>query len=428
MNEIEIKISRPQANFIFSPHKFPAIIGGLGSGKSEAIIKRFIHLASQEKGLIFSHSFPTRKLAKRRGLYGYMDNLNKLNIKPTINLSDLTIDIKEFNARIYLDTYHEPEAIVGFEVHHGGIDELDMLKKEKAELVYRKITERVRKPCHHPCGNTLAIATTPNQGEMGFCFERYGRGEYLTDGFHYIKAGTASNKFLPDGYIEQIVKNYDPIMANAFIHGEWVNFTKNRVYYVFDKTTHHSDRILKDTDKTIYIGQDFNVGGCVSIAFIIENKIASAVDEFITHDTKALVIEARRRYGKRHIIVHPDASGKNRQTNASETDIQILQNANFEVRAEECNPPIRDRINCTNGAFSHHRLFINTYTCPELTKALEAQGYDKKGEPEKWDKHPSFDDRVDAMGYFVVKQFPINNLSAFTYKPFSKTSAVRDYY
>ena len=41
---------------------------------------------------------------------------------------------------------------------------------------------------------------------------------------------------------------------------------------------------------------------------------------------------------------------------------------------------------------AHERLSINTTRCQRLTNALETQGYDKKGEPEKWDTHPAIDD------------------------------------
>jgi len=42
-----------------------------------------------------------------------------------------------------------------------------------------------------------------------------------------------------------------------------------------------------------------------------------------------------------------------------------------------------------------------------LTNALESQGYDKAGEPEKFDNHPSIDDFCDSAGYFIAYKYPI---------------------
>jgi hypothetical protein len=50
---------------------------------------------------------------------------------------------------------------------------------------------------------------------------------------------------------------------------------------------------------------------------------------------------------------------------------------------------------------------INTTKCQRLTNAVESQGYDKKGKPEKFDEHPSVDDWNDGMRYFINSKFPI---------------------
>ena len=235
MNETRVKLTRPQSELVLSEYSHPAIIGGLGSGKSEGLIIRLVSLMQQCPGNHVGHYFPTFKLAKRRGASGVRNYLRHLGYAFTENKADLTFTVPELNnSTYYLDTYHDPDSIVAYEIAHGGVDELDTLKIDEAEKVWTKITERVRQPTNHPAGNTLAVATTPDQGVNGFCFKRWGTGEYIGDGFHYIRAGTNSNPFLPKGYVEQITKNYDPIMAEAFVNGGWVSFTKNKVYHFFN--------------------------------------------------------------------------------------------------------------------------------------------------------------------------------------------------
>jgi hypothetical protein len=58
---------------------------------------------------------------------------------------------------------------------------------------------------------------------------------------------------------------------------------------------------------------------------------------------------------------------------------------------------------------SHGRFFINTDKCPNLTNALETQGYDDRLEPEKFNSHPAIDDWVDSSGYFIAYKYPLVN-------------------
>lgn len=404
MNEIEV--SRPQKEFIFSEHPHPAMIAGLGSGKSQAGTYRLIKLLLAERNLNVSHFFPSYRLAKRRGLPGVCQHLkNQYGLKYQINKSDLTVYVPEVNGTIYLESYHDPDSIVSFEIAHGVVDELDVLPKDQSAYVWQKITERVRQKCKH--GNTLACVTTPDQGVNGFCYEKWKNGENIEQGYHYIKAGTNSNKFLPEGYADQIAKNYDPITAEAFLEGGWVSFTQNKVYNFFDRKKHHTQRVIDGNDRILHIGIDFNIGGCCSNVMILDNNNPVFVDEFTSYDTRDFVNSLIARYKGKTCIIYPDASGAARKTNASQSDIQIIQQAGFEVKVNHSNPAIRDRINIVNGLFAHDRLKINTDKCQMLTHALETQGYDKAGDPEKFDNHPAIDDYVDNFGYVLSQRFPI---------------------
>jgi hypothetical protein len=405
---MKVQLTEPQAEFVFSDKAYPAMIAGFGSGKSQAATLRLVHLAASDPGIDVSHFFPTYRLAKRRGFTGAIEHLRKLRIPYKVNKSDLTIHLPSLDSTIYLETYSDPDAIVSFEVAHIVVDELDTLPKEQAEYVWQKIVERARQQCKHPCGNTIGCVTTPDQGTGGFCYETWGDGQHIDNGYHYIKAGTRSNKFLPPGYADQIALNYDPIMAEAFLEGSWVSFTRNKVYHFFNRTKHHTDRALTDADTVLHVGLDFNVGGTCASVWLIENNMPTAVDEFVSQHTQDFLLKvARYKKDGRRIIVYPDASGDNASTNASMTDIQMIRSAGYPIDAPASNPDIRDSVNACNSLFSHDKIKINTTKCPRLTNAIESQGYDKKGKPEKFDEHPSVDDWNDGMRYFINRKFPI---------------------
>ena len=220
-----------------------------------------------------------------------------------------------------------------------------------------------------------------------------------------VKAPTASNPYLPDDYIEQIRANYDPLLADMYLNGEFVNLSDKKVYHFFDRGKHHSDRAIQPNDR-LHITIDFNIGGCASNAYVLDGKTPIAVDEFTSHDTYDFVNNLSRYKGHK-LIIYPDASGKAHKTNATASDIEIIKNAGYIVDAPNANPAVRDRINCVNAKISHDEFYVNTLKCPELTTALEHQGYTDKGEPEKFNEHPAIDDWVDGTGYFIHRKFPI---------------------
>ena len=185
------------------------------------------------------------------------------------------------------------------------------------------------------------------------------------------------------------------------------------MYHFFNRAKHHTAREIQNTDTVLHVGLDFNIGGCCAVAFVIDGNDPVAVDEFTSHDTQDFCHNLTRYKGKK-VIIYPDASGKAAKTNSSQSDIAIIKAAGYQVCANAANPAVRDRINAYNGLISHDRLKVNTDKCPNLTNALETQGYDDKGEPEKWKDHPAIDDWVDSSGYFIAYKFPIVKKTAST--------------
>ena len=108
-------------------------------------------------------------------------------------------------------------------------------------------------------------------------------------------------------------------------------------------------------------------------------------------------------------MIYPDASGGNTSSkNASESDLTILRQAGFTIDVNPANPAVKDRINAVNAMIlndtAERRWTINVDACPTTTEAIEQQAYAASGEPDKTTGH---DHPPDALGYFVVKRWPI---------------------
>tara|TARA_R110000868_G_scaffold61150_2_gene185958 strand:- start:7056 stop:8291 length:1236 start_codon:yes stop_codon:yes gene_type:complete len=400
---MKIQLTPPQHAFITSPDAHPAIVGGLGSGKSRAGTFRLIKLMLADPGANGAYYMPVYDLINLRAIPGVEEDLVALGLKYKINKSNYTIEIEGYGMIIFR-SYDSPERIIAYEVAHSICDELDTLSKEKAALVWRKISERNRQKCMGI--NTIGLVTTPDQGINGFVYDRWVRR--AQPGYTLYKASTYSNKWLPAGYADNILANYDPILAQLYLEGEFVSLTATKVYHFFNREHHHTNRSITEKDTLLHIGLDFNIGGCCAVVFLIEDNNPVAVEEFSSHDTQDFIHNLSRYAGKR-CIIYPDASGKASRTNASLSDISMLNQAGYQVLYKASNPAVRDRVNAYNGLLSHNRLLVNTNTCPELTNALETQGYDLQGEPEKWNSHPAVDDWADSSGYFIAYKFPIMN-------------------
>lgn len=392
-----------QDDFVFNEHKHPAIIGGLGSGKSEAGITRIVKLMIEDPSADFAYYMPTFDLVKLRAIPGFEEFFQNANIDYTINKSEHIIYVSGFG-KIIFRSYDNPGRIIAYEVTHSIVDEIDTLKKEDAEVVWRKISERNRKRGVLP--NSIGCVTTPDGGVSGFVYYKWGQAEPDSD-YKLIRARTYDNPFLPEDYVEQIKRNYDPLLAEMYLNGEFVSLNQNKVYHYFDRFSHHTDRIIHDKEP-LHIGIDFNIGGSVAVVLIREGSNLIAVDEFVSNDTYDIVNNLSR-YKGHMITLYPDSSGYARSTNASRSDIQILQDAGFMVNAPSQNGAVRDRVNSVNALLSKERLMVNTHRCPKLTHSLESQGYTDKGEPEKFNDHKggAIDDWNDGLGYPVVRIYPV---------------------
>ena len=411
----DVLLTEPQLKFVASEEKHPALIGGLGSGKSRAGTMRLLSRRLQFPNSNGAYYMPTFDLLKLRALPGFIEDLELLGLDYSVNKSDMRIDIKGYGF-IILRSYDNPVRIVGYEVADSIVDELDTLPIDKAEHVFRKITERNRQKIKGMV-NTIGCVTTPDQGFNGIVYKKWGNEP--EQGYKLIKAPTYSNPYLPSDYIEQIRSNYDPLLAEMYIEGEFVNLNSDKVYKFFDRGSHHTDEVISDRDSHLHVSIDFNVGGCCATVSTATNDTLTIKDEFVSNDTSDFINNLRFRYKGKRLTIYPDATGGSESTNASASDIAMIQQAGFNVYTAKSNPFIRDRVNAVNSLFSHGRCKINTIKCKELTKALEQQGYDKHGKPEKFTEHPAIDDWTDSFGYKVYRLFPVikpvNRVNVRTY-------------
>ncbi len=404
MSSITVQLLHHQGEFIFSKATNPAIVGGLGSGKTQAGTERIQKLMLDDNQANFLYLMPTYDLLNLRAIPGMQEQLDRSGITYTLNKSSKEISVNGYG-KIYFRSYDKPEKIVSFEVADAIVDEIDTINKEKASLVWRKISERVRQKTKKGY-NTIACVTTPDQGLSGFVYDRWVKN--VSKGYELIKASTYDNPFLPDGYTDQILANYDPILADLYLKGEFVSLTQNKQFWAFNREKHHSNIILNDDDTLISYAIDFNVGGTCFVFFKRDGDKLIAVKEGVGQNTPDALTKIDGLSTAKKVCF-PDATGDNDSANADVTSLGLISSHphNHRINAPKANPSVKASINAVNNLLSKDRLLVNTLQCPMLTEALESLGYDDKNKPEKSDQHPAPDDFGDLTRYICNRLYPV---------------------
>jgi hypothetical protein len=280
-------------------------------------------------------------------------------------------------------------------------DEIDTVAPAIASKAFPKILGRLR------AGNVRQFAAASTPEGFRWMWQTFASedGKGRADR-RLIRMRTQDNPYLPPDFIERLQANYDPQLLKAYLDGEFVNLTTGQVYDRFDRAKHVVAIEAPSYREPLRIGVDFNIGNMSAVIAYRNGKALQVFDEISgAHDTDALAQSIKTRYPDHRLYVYPDASGGNRSTNASQTDIAILESYGMSNQSPRANPPVRDRVAAVQALMENGkgeiRLHID-HSCHKLIECLELQSYNEKGEP---DKDGGYDHMNDAIGYLIWREF-----------------------
>ena len=382
-------------------HRKLGLVCGFGAGKTHALVSKAIILGSMNVGFVSALFEPTAPMLRDILQRTMNDLLDQWEIPFEFRASPLpeyTLHFAEGNHTILLRTMLTYQRLRGQNLCAVGFDEADTVNTYDAEQATIMALARLRS------GNVqqLYCATTPEG--YGWAFQTFEKE--AKEDTALIRAKTADNPFLPDGFIDSLRANYPENLIKAYLEGQFVNLTTGQVYDRFDRDKH-----IKEpddySDEPLLLGCDFNVDNTNAGIGVRDGNKLVIIDEISkVYDTDALCKEVERRYPHRRIRAFPDASGGNRSTNAARTDIAILESYGFSNCSGKSNPPIKDRVASVNALLCNSKGEIKLEIAPKcrkLIECLELQSYDEKtGDP---DKTNGYDHMVDALGYAVYREF-----------------------
>lgn len=393
----EFPLLKHQYEFAHLKERNSCILGGFGSGKSEGLVAKGIKKLIERDKPVICLIAPTNLLLEDVNIPDFINTFERFNVKygwVSKTFKKMYVNSGKMKGELWFRSADRPEKIVGFDATDMLIDEYDILRIKQQKELWTKCIARMR-GCKDA---TISIATTPEGFKETYeLFHKKKIGPL-------IRAKTTDNPFLPDDFIQSLYDQYDPLLVKQYIEAEFVNINGMAAYYAFRRDKNHLDtdiKWLKDS-KVINFGIDFNVSKMCAQFFLHDEhrQRMHFFDEVVLKnnaDTEKMCRVIKDKFPDKTLIAYPDASGDNRSTNATRTDIQILRNNGIRVYARSSNPFVRDRLNSANSKLHKNEVTIDTNKCLDLTEDLEKVILDQYGELDKSDE--TITHSSDAFSY-----------------------------
>ena len=394
-----MKLSEPQRMVADDSSRFRVLVTGRRFGKTTLAIRELCYTA-RIPGRTCWYVAPSYRQAKQIAWVQLKKLLNELHWIKSINEAELTLVLKN-NSRICLRGADNSDSLRGV-----GIDFLVM--DECADINENAWTATLRPTLSDTKGKALFVGTPKG---MNWLHDLYQRGQDKTEQeWSSFKYTTLEGGFVDDTEIEQAKKDLDAKTFRQEYQATWENY-HGVIYHAFDMQHNVQAFNLPDNANVFYIGLDFNIDPMSAVVCWVKDNIVYVHDEICiwSSNTDEICQELHKRYKMKKIFAYPDPSAKARRSSSGgRTDISILQNNGFIVKAPNKHMPVRDRINAVNSklcsAAGIRGLIIHP-KCKNLLNSISKQVY-KEGTSLP-DKQGGFDHMNDALGYLVSYLYPI---------------------
>ena len=391
-------LSQAQRTIAEDLTRFRCVVAGRRFGKTHLAIRELAYHA-KEPGKEVWYVAPTYKMAKQIVWRKLKNRLQDLNWVQKHNETELSLLLKN-GSTISLKGADNYDSLRGVGLDFIVLDEF-------ADIDPDAWYETLRPTLSDKQGKALFIGTPKGIGN--WAYEIYQMQQEDATNWRSYTFTTIDGGNVPEEEIEQAKRDLDVRTFRQEYLATFETFA-GRIYYAFDRTQNVRKYEHTPPD-TLYVGMDFNVSpNCACIAVRLGDTL-HVIDEvrLFSSNTNEMVDELKQRYSKAKIWVYPDPAGHQRKTSAGGvTDITILANAGFVVKAPRQHTPVRDRINAVNSrlcdAMGIRRLFVDP-KCKYTIEGLERQTY--KENSSQPDKDGGYDHMNDALGYMVDYLFPV---------------------
>ena len=379
-----------------SQARFVACVAGRRFGKTFTSVASLVRAAVKAPNQNVWYVAPTYGAAKE---ICWTMLINAIPAEYIAKTNETSLTIRLINGSyIALKGAEKPNLLRGRALNHVVLDEFSEMRPETwYEVLRASLSDRN--------GSCLFIGTPKGRNHF---YDLWAKAKDGANGWESFQYTTLDGGNVPPEEIESARNDLDERTFKQEYEAAFVTYS-GLIYYGFSRED--SVLAIDDDSGTLHIGMDFNLDPMSAVICIRKGGTLIAVDEIVMYgsNTDEMVAEIVSRYPKRNIIVYPDPASRQRKTSAGgRTDLSILQNAGFSVKAKNSHALVRDRINAVNSRLlssdGERHLYISP-KCKQTIKSLERQTY-KEGTsiPNKED---GYDHMNDALGYLVEYLFPV---------------------
>ena len=304
-------------------HRFRVVIAGRRWGKTHLSIRELAKFASKPNQKVM-YVAPSYRMAKAIVWDKLKYKLIDLRWVKKINESDLTITLTN-ETKISIRGADNFDSLRGLENHFVVLDEFALIDQ-------RAWTEVLRATLSNTLGHALFISTPT--GKNNWAFDMFNKHIDDTDHWSSHQYTSIQGGQIPETEIEQAKKDLDQRVFRQEFEASFESYD-GTVCWAWNRN--ENIRSLEEPDtRILHIGIDFNVSPITAAIFVRYGDDMYQIDEVVMHNSNTfeLVEEIQNRYPSSKVFAYPDPAGNQRKTSAGgNTDIKILSNAGFNVKA-----------------------------------------------------------------------------------------------
>lgn len=391
-----MQLTLPQSEILLNHSRFKTVVAGRRFGKTFLSVNMILKEAVTGVNKNCWYVAPTYGSAKEIAWDMLIHTIPPEYVSKT-NESSLTLRLINGSV-ISLKGAEKPNNLRGRALDFCVLDEFaDMRPEAWYEVIRPSLSDRQ--------GNAVFIGTPKGRNHF---YDLWAKGIDGANNWSSFQYTTIQGENVPAEEIEAARADLDERTFKQEYEAEFVTY-QGLIYYGFSREDSVLD--IGDDNGTLNVGMDFNLDPMSAVICLRKGGKLYAIDEIVMYgsNTDEMVAEIKNRYPNRNIIIYPDPASRQRKTSAGgRTDLSILQNAGFSVKAKNSHALVRDRINAVNSRLlsgdGKRHLYISP-KCKQTIKSLERQTY-KEGTsiPNKDD---GFDHMNDALGYLIEYIFPV---------------------
>jgi len=291
MVAVDLELFGTQAEFVLCQDRFPAFIGGIGSGKSYGgAVKSLLHCNEPTVGLVIAPTYPMLRDATFRSFQDVCDKAMRSYSK-----SDNIAYVGK--AEVLFRSSDNPERLRGPNIDWAWIDEAALCPPQTWEIVIGRLRG-------HGKAGPCWLTSTPKGRNWVY---------KILDQLTVFKARTRDNPHLAGEFVDSLERAYTGLFARQELEGEFVGF-EGLVYEEFNREVHVQDRGGPWRETILACDEGYTNPAVILVIGIDSDGRAHVIDEFYRRRVlqAEVVAEAKRlayQHSADYLFVDPSAAG-----------------------------------------------------------------------------------------------------------------------